>query len=167
MMTKPVTLAFLALAIVGFAPLGLGQSLAREDALHYAKSVVLASQVLDLKDNQIHSYVKEVWRADPDAESVPAIGSEYGRPKRYRAGMKHPELDWIIFEFGADRPVRLPRTWGISVDAKGLVPSFLEKVPVSTWESDLTRWEDAPMHVDDVRRLVKKTTPKQTAASRR
>ena len=114
-----------------------------QQALEYAKSVIRVKRVL--KDNQVHSYVKEIWRFDPAAGTPPAIGSEYEAPMPYNPNTMHPERDGIIFRFGADRPEGLPIGWGVQVMENGMVLPFR-------------------MYVESLRSAVAKTKQKQSPA---
>lgn len=129
------TLAALAAATIAFAAAPTPR-----EALEDAKSVVLVQRVLK-EDNKIHSYVKEVWRIDPDAAALPPVGSEYRDPIPYNSRNQYPERDGIVFAFGKDRPTGLPIVWIIPVVETGLVHPF-------------------EMDVENVRRAVMKTPPK-------
>jgi hypothetical protein len=133
-----ITLCTLAVLVV--STIGFGRPPTPQEALEYAKSVVLVKRVL--KDNKIHSYVKEVWRFDPSAGTPPVVGSEYGRPMPYDSRMQHPERDGIVFKFGADRPSELTIGWTIPVTEDGMVFPFQG-------------------HIDGVRMVVKNTNPKE------
>ncbi len=140
-----------------------------EQALEYARTVVLVRRVVH--DNQIDSYVKEVWRWGTGAGTLPPAGSSYGMPMPYDPRLRFPERDAIVFEFGANRPKGLPTGWRIPVTREGLVPMF-EKV---TYERAGLRWiGDAdtvgyavrePMTVDEVRKAVENTKPKLEKAN--
>jgi hypothetical protein len=93
-----------------------------EEALEYAKTVVLVRRVL--KDNLIHSYVKEIWRYAADAGSPPPVGSEYRDAMPYDERAQHPERDGIVFTFAKDRPQGLPLGWIIPVMEDGRVFPF-------------------------------------------
>jgi hypothetical protein len=117
-----------------------GEPTMPQQALKYAKSVVLVKRVV--KDNQVYSYVKEVWRLDPNTGTPPQVGSEYGHPMpNYSAHVSRvAERDAIVFKFGADCPKELPAGWTIQVVENGMVTPF-------------------EMDVDDVRTAVKETKP--------
>lgn len=169
---KLLKLAFWMTATLGVANLGLGAAPMRkpsmisaydlanmptpEQAVKYAQSVVLVKRVI--QDNQIYSYVKEVWRSGADA-TPPPVGSEYGRPTPYESQMRFPERDAIVFEFGTDPSKGLPNTMRIPVTEKRRVPTFPEEVPVLNDDGTVRRMTEEPMHVDDVRSRVKKTKP--------
>lgn len=126
-----------------------------EQAVQHATSVVLVERAV--MDNQIHSYVKEVWRSSP-GEAVPAVGAEYGRPTPCSPAVRFAD-DMIVFEFGPDRPADLPPSWRVNVTDKKSVPVFLEEVPVFNDAGVVTRTRQEAMRLSDVRRKVKKTTP--------
>jgi hypothetical protein len=152
---KQLKLAFLAVAALVAANLGLAELPTPEQAVKHAKSVVLVKQVI--RDNQIHSYVKEVWRSGPDATTPPPVGSEYGRPHPYRPSMRFPECDAIVFDFGADRVSALPNILRIVVNEERRVPFFLEAVAVRDDAGTIKRITEEPMTADEVRRKIKKT----------
>lgn len=128
---------FCVLVALAAATVGFGHAPTPQQALDYAKSVVLVRRVV--KDGQVYSYVKAVWRADPN-EGAPAVGSEYGEP--IPAGrMHHADRDAILFRFGEDPPEGLPNGWGIQVAENGMVYPF-------------------QMNVDQVRVAVEETKPK-------
>jgi len=93
-----------------------------DQALRNAKSVVLVKRVV--QGDQVHSFLKEVWRSKSGAQTLPPIGTDYGSPFPYDSRMRLPERDAIIFEFGADRPTGLPTTWILLVNDAGRVSPF-------------------------------------------
>lgn len=125
-----------AFAALMMAAVGFGMPPTPQQALEHAKAVVLVRRVV--KDNQIHAYVKEVWRAGPNAGTPPRVGSEYRDPMPYDSRMRFPERDEIVFDFGEDRPKGFPVRWRIQVTEDGIVLPF-------------------QMDVDGVRMAVKKT----------
>jgi hypothetical protein len=110
-----------------------------QELFDFATSVVLVKRVV--QDNQVHSYVKEVWRFDPDAATPPEVGSEYGEPRPYVSDMQYPELDWIVFILGKNRPKGVIGSLQIPVTESGMVGPFR-------------------MNVEDLRTALKKTKPK-------
>lgn len=110
-----------AIALV-MAAASFGRAPSPEEALDYAKSVVLVKRVV--KDKQVHAYVKEVWRFDPAAGEAPAVGAEYGTPMPYDARLQSPERDGIFFAFGPHRPKGVTPWWRIPVTEDGRVPIF-------------------------------------------
>lgn len=135
-----------------------------DQALRYAKSIVLIKRVV--QGDQVHSYVKEVWRFESGAEPEPSIGSNYGSPFPYDSRMRLPERDAIVFKFGADRPPGVPTTWILLIDDAGQVSPFekpsydrvglrgvgdANTIPVSSSEA---------MTVDELRQAVRNTKDK-------
>jgi len=133
---RAVVCALAALVIVS---IGFGGPPMPQQAFDYAKSVVLVKRVVE--DNQIHSYVKEVWRFDPTAGARPEVGAEYGKPTPYVAQMRYPERDGIVFILGENRPKGVTGWWGIQVMEDGMVYPFR-------------------MNVADLRTALMKTQPK-------
>jgi hypothetical protein len=140
MYTKWLRVVFCTLTVLVTATIGFCAPPTPQQALEYAKSVVLVQRVV--RDNQIRSYVKEVWRLDPNAGAPPPIGSEYGSAIPYDPQMRHPERDGIVFGFGENRPKGLPIGWRAQVMENGMVYPF-------------------EMDVNAVRTAVKNTTPKE------
>ncbi len=110
-----------------------------QDAFDYAISAVLLTRVAH--GNQIHSYVKEVWRFDSRAGMRPEIGAEYGEPKPHTKKDPHAERDAVAFKFGVEPPTGLPHELAVRVPETGIVPFF-------------------KMSVDDLRTAFKATQPK-------
>lgn len=174
MHTKHLKIIFCALATLGVAALGLGAVPTREplagpafgprarptpeQAVKYAHTVVLVRRVI--QDNLVHSYVKEVWRSRAEAPP-PAVGSEYGRPTPCDPQMRFPERDAIVFDFGLDPAKGLAHSMRIPVNEMRRVPTFLEEVPVLNDDGLVTRMKEEPMHVDDVRSMIKRTKPEK------
>jgi hypothetical protein len=139
-MTKQrLRVTFSALAALAMATVLFGKPPTPQQALEYAKSVVLVKRVV--QDNQIRAYVKEVWRFDTGAGAPPPVGSEYGDAMPLDPRMQYPERDGIVFWFGDDRPKGMPIMWRIPVMEDGLVHPF-------------------DMDVDEVRAAVRRTNPK-------
>jgi hypothetical protein len=130
---------FCAFAALVMATIGFGEPPTPNQALEYAKSVVLVKRVV--QENQVHQYVIEVWRFDANAGTPPPVGSEDRNPMPYDPRNQHPERDGIVFTFGQDRPKGLPNGWIIPVMENGMVPPF-------------------EMDVNDVRTAVMKAKPK-------
>ena len=119
---QPKKATFSVLLALVLASVGFGRPPTPDIALQYAKEVVFVKRVL--VNEEIRSYVKEVWRFDPKAGPPPAVGSEFGRRLPYDPRMQHPERDGIEFTFGADRPAGLTPRWGIQVLEDGMVLPF-------------------------------------------
>lgn len=134
-------------------------SATQEEALKYAKSVVLVKR--QVQGEQIRSYVKEVWRFEPGDENPPPIGSEYGRPMPYDARMRFPECDAVVFKFGANSPGASRRTWTLTVNDKGQVLPFEKESFDRVWGPDEVGstlvWKREGMTVDELRNQVKNT----------
>lgn len=136
---------FGALAAPVLAATGFGKPPTPQQALKHAKSVALVMR--GVKDDRVHSYLKEVWRLDPNAAGAPPpIGSEDGDPIPYDSRMQHLNGDWIIFNFGENRPKELPVRWGSQVMEDGMAHPFQMDVP-------------------DAQTAVKKTKPKASRGS--
>lgn len=123
------------------ATLAFGAPPTPQQALTYATKVVWVRRVL--QGNQIHSYVREVWRFAPSEGAPPPVGSEYGRPMPYDPRMRNPDRDGIIFAFGANRPKGMVLGWGIQVMEDGTVYPFGGET------------------VDQIRADVRASTPKE------
>lgn len=149
------------LVALSVAALGMGDSSRVAEAVKYAKTVLLVKSVLQ-DDGQIHSYVKEVWRAGAEA-TPPLIGDEYGRthPFNPRIRSKVQLSDMIVFEFGMDRPGGLPNSFRVSVTERGWVPSLPEEVSDFDDDGRVTRRSEEPMSMDAIRWAVKKTKPEK------
>jgi len=164
MNAKPLRIIFCTVAALVSATIGFGDPPTPEQALEYARSVVLVKRVV--QGNQIHSYVKEIWRSGTDVGTPPPVGSSYGMPLPYDAPMRFPERDAIVFEFGADRPKGFPNRWGVTVMEQGLVSQF-QKVSYERTGlrgmndmDTIARAVSEAMSVDEVRQAVKNTKPK-------
>lgn len=156
---------FYVVAALVITTIGFGSPPTPQQALEYAKSVVLVKRVV--QDNHIRSYVKEVWRFGSDAEMPPPAGSDYGKAMPYDSRMRFPERDAIVFNFGADRPEGLPTMWAIPVTEEGLVSAFQKDVDFGRkglrGVDDVDTISDVrgePMSVDEVRNAVRSTKPK-------
>lgn len=158
MNVKKLRTVFCTTAALVLATISLSAPPTPEEALEYATSVVLVKRALH--DNQIYSYVKEVWRFGSHTETLPPVGLSYGTPMTYDPRMRFVERDAIVFEFGADRPKGLPNSWRIPVTEKGLVPGFQKQSydrvglrgagDVDTIAQEVSE----PMNVDEVRKAV-------------
>lgn len=162
---KQLRMTFCSVSALVLATLGSGAPPTPDQALEFATSVVLVKRVV--QDNQIHSYVKEVWRFDSSAGPLLPVGSAYGRPRPYDSRMRFPERDAIVFEFRADRPKGLPNRWVLPVTEDGRVSTFLKEVDYGRKglrgvadTATLSEVRSEAMSVDEVRMAVKSTQPK-------
>lgn len=156
---------FSAIAALLITTIGFGSQPTQQQALDYAKSVVLVKRVV--QGDHIHAYVKEVWRLSSDVETPPVVGSEYGEAIPYDSRMKNPERDAIVFGFGSDRPKGLTMTWRIQVNEHGEVPSFTKEEYfdrlVQTSGAPLFDTRLVPMTMAEVRKAVKKARQRPEA----